>query len=178
MKNTLTLLLFVVLFSSCEKYVTERKDLTLSGKYVVSRLDITSVDQNQTKDAFYSLGTTYTNNLLPPPFDNIRINRFYIHLDYSTIRFGFKGVSYDGRDIWQYGASPNEIFYNILSNNSYRNGYIQFTYASSNEITHTMTFLIEDDGFETLQLKSAGAWFDGKFGQKQVMTLYLTRTGP
>jgi hypothetical protein len=63
-------------------------------------------------------------------------------------------------------------------NTSYRNGYIQFTYIAANEITHTMTFLIEDDGFETLQLKSAGAWFDGKFGQKQVITLYLTRTGP
>jgi len=42
----------------------------------------------------------------------------------------------------------------------------------------TVTFFIEDDGFETLQLKSSGAWFNGKFGQKQVMTLSLTRVGP
>jgi len=178
MKNITILLSALLLFSSCEKYVTERKDLTLSGKYVVSRLDVTNVDQNQSRDSLYTLGSTYSNNLLPPPFDNIQINRFYIHLDYSTIRFGFKGVTYDGRDIWQYGASPNEIFYNVIMNTSYRNGYIQFTYTAANEITHTMTFLIEDDGFETLQLKSAGAWFDGKFGQKQVITLYLTRTGP
>jgi hypothetical protein len=41
-----------------------------------------------------------------------------------------------------------------------------------------MTFIIEDDGFETLQLKSSGAWFDGKMGQKQMMTLKLTRVGP
>jgi hypothetical protein len=43
---------------------------------------------------------------------------------------------------------------------------------------NTLTFLIEDDGFETLQLRSSGGWFKGKFGQKQVMTLYLTRLGP
>jgi hypothetical protein len=41
-----------------------------------------------------------------------------------------------------------------------------------------MTFMIEDDGMETLQIKSSGAWFDGKFGQKQVMTILLTRVGP
>lgn len=41
-----------------------------------------------------------------------------------------------------------------------------------------MTFYIEDDGYESLQLKSSGAWFNGEFGQKQVMTLTLTRVGP
>ena len=44
--------------------------------------------------------------------------------------------------------------------------------------SNNKSFLIEDDGFESLQLKSAGAWFKGKFGEKQVMTLYLTRVGP
>jgi len=76
-------LLFIVLFFvSCEQYVTEKPTLTLSGKYVVSKLDITNVDQNQTRDSLYLVGTTYNNNLLPKPFDNISINHFYIHLDY------------------------------------------------------------------------------------------------
>ena len=79
----------------------------------------------------------------------------------------------DGRDIWEYGMAPNEIYYRILNNNSYSNGFIQFTYESKPNDARTLTFLIEDDGFETLQLKSSGAWFDGKMGQKQMMTLKL-----
>jgi hypothetical protein len=42
----------------------------------------------------------------------------------------------------------------------------------------SVTFLIEDDGLETLQLRSSGAWFTGKSGEKQVMTISLTRVGP
>jgi hypothetical protein len=84
----------------------------------------------------------------------------------------------DGRDIWEYGMPPYEIFYRILNNNSYSNGFIQFTYESKPNDVRTLTFLIEDDGFESLQLKSSGAWFKGIFGEKQVMTLYLTRVGP
>jgi hypothetical protein len=88
------------------------------------------------------------------------------------------GVNPTGRDLWQYGSSPNEIFYRILSNNSYSSGFLQFDYVTSDGSVRTLTFLIEDDGFESLQLKSTGAWFKGKFGEKQVMTLYLTRVGP
>lgn len=172
-------LLFILLcLTSCEKFVLNNSDITLSGKYVVSKLDITSVDQNQYKDSLYRLGSTYKNPLMPSPFDSIIINRFYIHLDYSTIRMGKLNVTPDGKDIWQYGMSPNEIFYRILNNNSYSNGFIQFTYEAKPNDARTLTFLIEDDGFESLQLKSSGAWFKGKFGEKQVMTLYLTRVGP
>jgi hypothetical protein len=88
------------------------------------------------------------------------------------------GVGPTGRDLWQYGSSPNEIFYRILSNNSYNSGFLQFDYITSDGSVRTLTFLIEDDGFESLQLKSSGSWFKGKFGEKQVMTLYLTRVGP
>ena len=171
-------LITLLFFTSCQLYVTERKDVTLSGKYVVSKLEITSVDQNQYKDSLYILGTTYKNPLMPSPFDSIKINRFYIHLDYSSIRMGKLTLTPDGRDIWEYGMSPDEIFYRILNNNSYSNGFIQFTYESKPNDARTLTFLIEDDGFESLQLKSSGAWFKGKFGEKQVMTLYLTRVGP
>lgn len=161
-------------FISCEKYVTEISDLSLSGKYVVSKLEITNVDQNQTRDSLYTLGSTYQNKLLPYPFDSIRINRFYIHMDYSVISLDLRGVSPDGKDIW--GLGP--FFYRVLSNNSYSSGYLQFTYEPPMGGANTLTFLIEDDGFQTLQLRSSGAWFKGKFGEKQVMTIYLTRVGP
>ena len=178
MKNILYIVLIMLFFTSCEKYVTEKSDLTLSGKYVVSRLDITNVDQAQTRDSLYIIGSTYINKALPNPFDSITVNRFYLYFDYVTIKLKLNGVSQSGSDIWEYGSSPNEIFYRILNNNSYSNGYIQFDYLTKDGSSRTVTFLIEDDGFESLQLKSSGGWFNGKFGQKQVMTMYLSRLGP
>lgn len=174
----LIFLLASLLLVSCEKFLTEIPTLTLSGKYVVSKLDITNVDQNETRDSLYLSGTNYSNRLLPKPFDSIPINRFYIHLDYSTVRMKLLGVTPDGRDIWKYGSSPNEIFYNTFGGTRYNNGYMQFNYITDDGSSRLITFLIEDDGTESLQLKSSGAWFNGKFGQKQVMTLTLTRVGP
>lgn len=168
------LFIISILLISCEKFVVSNSDITLSGKYVISKLDITNVDQNQTRDSLYTLGSTYINRSLPYPFDSIRINRFYLHMDYSVISLDLRGVTPDGRDIW--GLTP--IFYRVLSNNAYNNGYLQFTYEPPMGGANTLTFLIEDDGFESLQLKSSGGWFKGKFGEKQVMTLYLTRVGP
>lgn len=169
--------ILVLMLFSCQFYVTETKNVTVSGKYVVSKLEITNVDQNQTRDSLYSLGSTYVNKALPHPFNNIPINRFYIHFDYSTIRMDLQDIR-TGQDIWRYGVSPNEIFYKITNGTPFYAGYLQFDYVSVDGKYSRMTFMIEDDGFETLQLKSSGAWFDGKMGQKQVMTMQLTRVGP
>ena len=179
MKKTLFLLLTLIsnLFISCEKY-TVGTNITLSGKYSLSLLDVTSVDQNTSRDSLYRPGSVYVNHNLPHPFDSLVINRFYLHFTYSEIRLNQLGVTQEGRDIWQYGSSPNEIFYNIYSNNSYNNGTLQFSYTTKDGSYRTMTFIIEDDGLESLQLKSAGSWVKGKFGEKQVMTLVLTRVGP
>lgn len=178
MKRIVGILMFLVLLSGCEKYVVEKSDITLSGKYVISKIHVTSVDQNQTPDSLYLLGSTYVNHKLPKPFDSLVIDDFYLHMDYASIRMNLLGVTQTGTDIWEYGNSPDEIFYRILGNNSYNNGYLQFTYVTSDGNAATMTFLIEDDGFESLQLKSEGAWFEGDMGEKQVMTLGLTRVGP
>lgn len=178
MRKIILILTTLFILSGCEKYVTNISDLSLSGKYVVSKLDITNVDQNQTKDSLYTIGSTYYNPILPHPFDTIKINRFYLHLDYNTVRMKLLGVTQDGRDIWQYGVSPNQIFYRIFGNTAYHYGYLQFDYITKDSSSRMLTFFIEDDGLENLQLKSSGAWFRGKFGEKQVMTLYLTRVGP
>ena len=177
MNKIYIILIVLFLMTSCERYVVEKSDITLSGKYVISKLDITNTDQNTTKDSLYTIGSTYINKYLPDPFDSIVINRFYWYMDYSRILLNDTGVN-SGRDMWEYGLSPNEIFYNILSNNSYSNGYLQFDYISADSSARRMIFLIEDDGFESLQLKSAGDWCKGSLGSKQVMTLYLTRVGP
>ena len=64
------------------------------------------------------------------------------------------GVNQSGRDIWQYGVSPNEIFYRIFGNTAYHYGYIQFDYITKDNSSRTLTFMVEDDGLENLQLKS------------------------
>lgn len=168
------LFIFSIFISSCEIYVVEISDLTLSGKYVVSKLQTTSVDQRLSSDSLYLLGSTYINNNLGDPFDTIEINNFYIHFDYSTVRFNLLGEDISGRDIWEY----NDIFYNVRHNNSFFLGVLQFDYITKYGDCRRMTFNIEDDGFETLQLKSCGSWPDGNSGEKQVITLFLTRVGP
>ena len=178
MKRIVGILMFLVLLTGCEKYVVEKSDITLSGKYVISKIHIASVDQNQTSDSLYLLGSTYVNHKLPKPFDSLEIDNFYLHMDYSTIRINLLGVTTTGGDIWEYGNYPDLIVYKILGNNSYNNGFLQFTYVTSDGNSATMTFLIEDDGYESLQLKSEGAWFESEMGEKQVMTLGLTRVGP
>ena len=98
------------LLTGCEKYVVEKSDITLSGKYVISKLNVINVDQNQTQDSLYLIGSTYINNNLPKPFDSIVIDNFYLHMDYSTIRINMLGVTSTGQDIWEYGNSSDEIF--------------------------------------------------------------------
>ena len=90
----------LLFLSGCEKFVLNNKDVTLSGKYVVSRLDITNVDQTQSRDSLYILGSTYKNKLIPPPFDSIKINRFYIHFDYSTIRMNIEPINFNRVKWW------------------------------------------------------------------------------
>lgn len=177
MKRLIIIFLMLAL-TSCERYVTEIKEVTLSGKYVVSKLEITNVDQNQSRDSLYLMGTTYINKGLPKPFDLIKINQLYIHFDYSTVRMKQLGVTKYGQDIWEYGSSPNEIFYRIFRTTKYHSGYLQYDYTTTDGRHVQLTFMIEDDGLETLQLKSSGAWFNGKMGEKQVMTMSLTRVGP
>jgi hypothetical protein len=172
------IILIILLFlTSCQFYVTEIKDVTLSGKYVVSKLEITSVDQSIPRIEKFFIGQTYVNNSLGHPFNKIQINNFYIHFDYSTIRMGEIQVE-DGRDIWDYGMSPKEIFYRVFGTTPFHSGYLEFDYLSKDGSRRSMKFIIEDDGLETLQLRSTGIWPNNQFGEKQTMTLFLTRVGP
>jgi len=171
------ILIFILLFlGSCERYALPISDLTLSGKYKLALLDVTAVDQNLTRDSLYRPGTVYLNPLLPPPFDSIPINRFYIHMDYSTIRMNLIETQ-DGRDVWEYGNSPDFIKYWILRNNTYNHGYLQFDYLVNSK-KNRLTFHIEEDGVESLQLQSSGQWVKGELGEKQVLTFVWTRVGP
>ena len=135
MKRIVGILMFLVLITGCEKYVVEKSDVTLSGKYVISKLNVANVDQSQTPDSLYLLGSTYVNHNLPKPFDSIVIDDFYLHMDYSTIRINLLGVTPTGTDIWEYGKSPNEIFYNIIGNNYGGDGKTTFALPKLNTDT-------------------------------------------
>jgi hypothetical protein len=140
-------------------------------------LEITSVDQSNPRIEKFFINQTYVNNALGHPFNKIQINNFYIHFDYSTIRMGEIQVE-DGRDIWEYGMSPKEIFYRVFGTTPFHSGYLEFDYLSKDGSRRSMKFIIEDDGLETLQLRSTGIWPNNQFGEKQTMTLFLTRVGP
>lgn len=172
------IILIIILFlSSCQLYVTEIKDVTLSGKYVVSKLEVTTVDQGHPKNKIYLLGDTYLNDNLGHPFNEILINNFYIHFDYSTVRMDWIRTE-SGRDIWEYGMSPNYIFYKNFGRTPFHSGYIQFDYISKDGNPRSFKCIIEDDGLETLQLRSFESWPRGQFGEKEVITMLLTRVGP
>ena len=49
----LFLLLLVFVLTSCEKYVTEISDLTLSGKYVITKMTVISISHAIEKDTTY-----------------------------------------------------------------------------------------------------------------------------
>lgn len=177
MRKVILLLLVSILFVSCEQYITEIKSVTLSGKYVISKMEVTNVDQNNTRDSLYLIGTTYINKELPHPFDSLPVNRFYVHFDYSTVRMNLLRTVNSGEDVWQYGTHP-DIIYRLFGQTPYHSGYFQYMYKTINGEFPLITFMIEDDGLTSLQLKSEGGWFTGPFGQKQVITLFLNRVGP
>lgn len=172
MKNLLIISLLVL--TSCRVYVLENSDLTLSGKYVLSRLEVTSVDQNQTRDSVYTAGTTYINNTLAHPFDTMKVNRFYMYFNYTTLGFNLLGQYPDGRDIWEF----RDVFYSVWFNTAFFSGYLQYDYVPPDGGSRRMTFIIEKDAVEYVQLKSSGDWVNGSNGEKQVITLFLSRVGP
>lgn len=168
--------IYVILLSfllvSCEIYVTECATPTLSGKYKIAKVRKQSVKQNTTEDKTFNSGEFCT-TFLPYPFDTFIVDsNLVIHFDYSSISFPQKGQDFGGRDLYEFN-----VFYKIFNCTPYYVGDLQFDYFYSGNNVR-MTFFIEDDGFEHLQLKTKGTWPDGKWGENVVYTFSLTRVGP
>ena len=173
MKNFVFVLL--IFLSSCEKYIVNHTTLSLSGKYVVSKMEVNYDGPNSPPDSLYTIGSTYINKYAPSPFDSIRVNGFKMYFSYSEVKMNLLEPV---RDIWQYGQKPNTIFYTVLNNTGYNLGYLQFDYVTSSNFKQRVTFHIEHDGAESLQLRTVGEWPNGKFGPKVTLTLFLTRIAP
>lgn len=176
LKGILTLFIILFSFTSCERYVTECATPTLSGKYVISKVRIQSVKQNTSKDT-----TLYTSELcitsMPYPFDTFYVDDLKMHFDYSTVRMKQIKTTSTGEDVWEF----DNIFYTIYNCTPYYVGDLQFDYQyneGSNFVYPRLTFFIEDDGFEHLQLKTKGVWPHLEWGENVMYTFFLTRTGP
>jgi len=179
----LFLLLLVLVLTSCEKYVTEIPDLTLSGKYVVTKMTVISTSHAIVRDTTYLSGGIFTNSSLPHPFNYIKVNDFHIWFSYSEIKMNWINRTQTGslRDMWQYGNSPNEIFYNRVpySYDSYDYGKIQFDYKPINETSYRrITLHVDSDLFESLQLSGLDIAPYGKDGPQYKFIFTLTRVGP
>ena len=176
------ILLFLPFFSSCEKFTTEISDLTLSGKYVVSKISVIQTSQATSPDTTYLSGSVLINRFLPKPFDSIKVDNFYIHFDYSTVRMvWYNRISNGQRDRWEYGESPYEIMYWRVpySFDSYNFGKIQFDYRPSNRSSYVrITFQVDSDLLESLQLSGLEYAPYGKDGPHYRLILSLTRVGP
>lgn len=173
------LFLLLVILTSCEKYVTEVSDLTLSGKYVVSKLAVIQTNNPTTPDTVYLSNQVFVSNNLPDPFDTIKVNDFYIHFDYSTVRMNWLGNTNVGREVWKYGDKPNYIFYNRVfgSYDAYTLGKISFEYVPSNRNSISRVILqVDSDLLESLQL--SGFEFVSNEGTKYRLIFSLTRVGP
>jgi hypothetical protein len=176
------LLILLILLLSCEKYSVGNSELTLSGKYVVSKLTVIQTSQAATKDTTYLSGGLFANNNLPDPFDSIKVDNFYVHFDYTSIRM----VWYDRlqnarRDKWEYGEPPNEIFYTRVpwSYDRYVLGKIQFEYIPKGRNSyHKIIFQVDSDLIETLQLSGLDFAPYGKDGPHYRLVLSLNRVGP
>ena len=177
MKKLVVIVLLVIL-TGCEKYVSGTH-LTLSGKYLITRVSMVSVDQKTTRDSVYYSGDIYKSQstLSPKPFDTIKVGKTFIHLDEMLINLRYIGVDTYGRDMWD---KRYESGYRIIGNNQWQEGYLRFTYndALKTKSNHTMTFQITEDKFESLELTSSGQWSHGSMGEKRIMILNLTRVGP
>ena len=179
----LFLLLLVLVLSSCEKYVTEISDLTLSGLYVVSEVEVVSTDPQYSTNTSYRGGQVFQDNDLPVPFNRIKTNDFNINFENNGFNGDF-GLIWTNKNqpssipIWLYDTRYNSDGFRVLNNNAYNLGYIVLQYRTLENQPIIMTFQIEKDGYESLQLLSSGTYPIGQYGENKKLRLYLTRIHP
>lgn len=179
-KYFLVLLFF---FTSCQKFTTEISDLTMSGKYKVSKLQVIQISNPSGRDSTYLSNQVFINNQLPDPFDTIKINDFYIHFTYMNVMIGWLGNDpFSGKEVWKYGQKMNElIFYNRVpfTFDAYSLGKIQFNYIPTNKgVVFPVILQIDSDTFEGLQLSGLEFTKSGANSTKYRLIFSLTRVGP
>jgi hypothetical protein len=173
------ILFFLVFLTSCEKFTTEISDLTLSGKYVLSKLTVIETSQSNKIDTIYSINQLYINNSLSDPFDSMRVGDFHIHFDYSSVRLVWRNRAQSGMgDRWLYGEPPNEIFYSRVpwTYDAYTFGKISFNYKTKDVDSYQrMIFNVDSDLLESIQLSGLSY---SKNNKNYRLILNMERIGP
>lgn len=174
------LLFFLILFmlTSCEKYVTETSTITLSGKYLLQKLSIVQIENPTDSIRNFVVGDMVINRFLPDPFDTIKVGAFYMDFNYSDLRMNFLRRTNE-RDVWEYGMSPDFIFYHRvpLSFDAYTFGKITFVYLPKDEKSYRKIILsIDSDLAESLQLSGLDFSPHGRNGPKYRYVFHLKRT--
>jgi hypothetical protein len=169
-------------FISCETYVTECATPSLDGKYVVSLVQIKSVDQSTSKDTTFSIPGETCVTPLPYPFDTFKINDLRIEFEGPELRMVWRGHN-GTSDIWLLGRNYGEpynkaITYTLRNCTPFYVGDLQFSYVyefNGQTFKPTLTFFVVDDGITHLTLKSYGVWPSKEMGQKLDVSFFLTR---
>jgi hypothetical protein len=177
MKKLLFCLSLITLLS-CEKYVTETSTITLSGKYLLQKLSVVQIENPTDSIRNFVVGDMVINRFLPDPFDTIKVGAFYIDFNYSDLRMNFLRRTNE-RDVWEYGMSPDFIFYHRvpLSFDAYTFGKITFVYIPKDEKSYRKIILsIDSDLAESLQLSGLDFSPYGKNGPKYRYVFHLKRT--
>ena len=163
---------------SCEKYVTETSTITLSGKYLLQKLSIVQIENPTDSIKNFVVGDMVINRFLPDPFDTLRVGAFYLDFNYSDLRMNFLRRTNE-RDVWEYGMSPDFIFYHRvpLSFDAYTFGKITFVYLPKDEKSYRKIVLsIDSDLAESLQLSGLDFSPHGRNGPKYRYVFHLKRT--
>jgi hypothetical protein len=171
---------FLILFmlTSCEKYVTDTSTITLSGKYLLQKLSIVQIENPTDSIKNFVVGDMVINRFLPDPFDTLRVGAFYLDFNYSDLRMNFLRRTNE-RDVWEYGMSPDFIFYHRvpLSFDAYTFGKITFVYLPKDEKSYRKIVLsIDSDLAESLQLSGLDFSPHGRNGPKYRYVFHLKRT--
>lgn len=178
------LFLLGLFLTSCEQYVVEISDVTVAGLYVVSEVEVVSTNPQYSTDTSYHGGQVFQDNDLPIPFNHIKTNNFHINFFNNGFAGNF-GLIWSNQNqpsqvpIWQYDTRNSQLYdgFKIVGNTPYNLGAIVFNYTTQNGPS-VMTFVIEKDGYESLQLLSSGAYPLGQYGESKKIRLYLTRIHP
>ena len=192
MKRIVGILVFLVLLTGCEKFEMP-SELTLSGKYYVSRLDLIVIENPSHPDTIFQTITfqntdTFVDHSLPAPFDSIVVGDFYMDFDYTYVRINWIKRNYN--NVWEYGVSknnimfpeqvPNEIMYrrDPLSYNNYDLGTIFFDYfpKNFNGNQKTVRLHVDSDLLESIQFSGFEVYPYGQNGPKMRLVISLIRT--
>lgn len=164
------LILVLFLLTSCEKFVLETSDVTLSGLYNITKV-VTTTDKGI--DSVYTDGVCI-NDILLKPFDSIPINNFFIEFSYVDVRFVLLKITQHGEYKWEYGGNEDstQIWTYIDGNTAFFSGILKFSYKPKgyNQF-QPLKFTIVDDGLISLTLRHEGTYNNSK----KHITLYLSR---